>query len=65
MAIELSTAGIKVLYGVEGTANTKPSSFTNIPGPKSIPEINPEPNQLQTTSLNATDFHTYIDGLKD
>lgn len=65
MAIDLSTAGVKILYGIEATADTKPASFTNIVGVKSIPEINPEPSQLQTTSLNETEYHTYIDGLKD
>ena len=36
-AIDLSTAGIKVAYAIEETAGTKPTAFTNIPNPKSIP----------------------------
>ena len=63
--MDLSTAGIQFAYAVETTAGTKPSAFINIPGPKSIPEINPEPSTLETTSLNATTWKTYIMGLKD
>ena len=62
---DLSTAGIQFAYGVEATAGTKPSAFTNIPGVKAIPEMNPEPSTLETTSLNATVWKTYIAGLKD
>lgn len=63
--LDLSTAGMKVAYAIESTAGTKPSTFTNIPKPKSIPDFNPEASALQTTSLNETEFHTYIKGLKD
>lgn len=62
--IDLSTAGMKVAYAIENS-NTKPSAFINIPNPKSIPDLNPEPSTLETTSLNATEWKTYIQGLKD
>jgi len=65
MAIQLSTAGIHVLYGVETIAGTKPTSFTDIPGVKSIPDLNPEPSTYDTTDLNAEEWKTYIQGLKD
>lgn len=64
-AIDLSTAGIKVAYAIEQTAGTKPTAFTNIPNPKSIPDTNPEPSTYDSTSLNATEWKTYIEGLKD
>lgn len=63
--LDLSTAGMKVAYGIETEAGTKPAEFVNIPNPKSIPDFNPETNALQSTSLNATEWHTYISGLKD
>lgn len=63
--LDLSTAGMKVAYAIESTAGTKPSTFTNIPKPKSIPDFNPEASALDTTSLNATEWKTYIKGLKD
>ena len=64
-AIDLSTAGIKVAYAIEETAGTKPTAFTNIPNPKSIPNTNPEPSTYDSTSLNATEWKTYVEGLKD
>lgn len=65
MAIELSTAGIQLLYGTETTADEKPTAFTRILGVKSLPELNPEPETSETTTLDATEWKTYIDGLKD
>lgn len=64
-AIDLSTAGIRVGYAIETTANTKPSAFTNLANPKSIPDMNPEPNALDITSLNDTEWKRYMQGLKD
>ena len=66
MAINLSTAGIKLLYAVEATAGTRPTSgYTRIRGIKSTPSLNPAPDTLETTTLDETEFKTYIDGLKD
>lgn len=66
MAIELSTAGIKVKYAVETTAGTRPTTgYTEIPEIKSIPEFGTDINTLQTTPLSATKNHTYIAGLTD
>lgn len=65
MAIELSTAGILLGYAIETVAGTKPSAFTQIKGAKSLPDMNPEPSTLETTPLEATEWKTYIDGLKD
>lgn len=63
--IDLSTAGIKVGYGIEGTAGQKPSKFIDMPNPKSIPDFNPETATYDVTSLNDTVWKRYIDGLKD
>lgn len=66
MAIELSTAGIKVKYALESSANTRPTSgYTQIPGVKAISEFNPEPAQLEVTDLSDTEWKRYIPGLKD
>ena len=66
MAINLSTAGVKIWYAVEATAGTRPTSeYTRIRGIKSIPSLNPAPDTLETTTLDETKFKTYIDGLKD
>ena len=65
MAIDLSTAGIQLGYAVETTEGTKPTAFTRIKGAKSLPDFNPEPSTLETTTLDAVEWKTYIDGLKD
>ena len=66
MAINLSTAGIKLLYAVETNAGVRPTSgYTRIKGIKSTPSLNPAPDTLETTTLDETEYKTYIDGLKD
>lgn len=66
MAIDLSTAGISVNWAVETSAGTMPTTgFTKLTGIKAIPDINPEPSSLETTTLDATEWKTYIPGLKD
>ena len=65
MGIALSTAGVTFGYGVESTKGTMPTSFTNIPDIKEVPEMNPEPETLETTTLAETEYKTYIEGLKD
>lgn len=66
MAIRLSAAGVTLNYAVETTAGTRPTTgYTKIPEIKSIPELNPEPESLETTTLEETEYKTYIAGLKD
>lgn len=66
MGIALSTAGVTIGYAVEATAGTKPTTgYINIPDIKEVPEMNPEPETLETTTLAETEFKTYIEGLKD
>ena len=68
MAINLSTAGIHLYYAVEKTKNTRPTAkadYKDLLGVKSTPDLNPAPDTLETTTLNETEWKTYIDGLKD
>lgn len=66
MGIALSTAGVTVGYATEATAGTRPTTgYKVIPDIKEIPEMNPEPETLETTTLAATEYKTYIEGLKD
>lgn len=66
MGIALSTAGVTVGYAVEATAGTRPTTgYTIIPDIKEVPEMNPEPETLETTTLAETEYKTYIEGLKD
>ena len=63
--IDLTTIGIRFGYAFETVAGTKPSTFTNIYNPKSIPDLNSEPNTGDITSLNDTEYTRYTALLKD
>lgn len=66
MGIAISTAGVTFGYAVESTKGSRPTTgYTLIPDIKEIPEMNPEPETIETTTLAATEFKTYIEGLKD
>ena len=66
MGVALSTAGVTVGYAIEETAGVKPETgFSVIPDIKEVPEMNPEPETLESTTLAETEFKTYIEGLKD
>ena len=66
MGIAISTAGVTFGYAVEATKGTRPTTgYTIIPDIKEIPEMNPEPETLESTTLSETEFKTYIEGLKD
>lgn len=65
-AIYLSTIGVHLKYAVEATAGTRPTSgYTDLPGVKSIPALSTAPDTIETTTLNETEYKTYIPGLKD
>ena len=64
--IDLSTAGVSVQYAMESSAGTRPTTgYTALTGITAIPDINPEPGSLETTTLDETEWRTYIPGLKD
>lgn len=64
--IAMSTAGVTVNYAVEATAGKRPTTgYIQIPNIKSVPEMNPSPETLETTDLSQTGFKTYVEGLKD
>ena len=66
MGIAISTAGVTLGYAVETTAKTRPTTgYTVIPDIKEVPEMNPEPETLESTTLAETEYKTYIEGLKD
>lgn len=64
--IALSTIGAKFSYVVENVAGTRPvSGYIHIPDISDIPEIDSEPDTIETTTLDNKVYRTYIDGLKD
>lgn len=66
MSERLSTAGMSLMYAVEATAGTRPTAgYTTIPEIKSMPSFNPAPNTIESTTLEETEYMTYVKGLKD
>lgn len=64
--IQLSTAGVRLYFAAETQAGTRPTEgWEEISEIKSVPELNPEPDNLETTTLAETEWKTYIPGLKD
>ena len=62
----LSTAGMTLQYAVETSAGTRPTTgYTKIPEVKSMPSFNPSPNTIDSTTLEETEYMTYVQGLKD
>lgn len=64
MAVDLSTIGIKFLYGVETEAGEKPTKFTQIPGCVAIGGISLSMDTIDTTPLEES-VRRYAEGLKD
>ena len=66
MANPYSTAGMHLYYVVEASAGTRPTTgLTKIPEVKSIPSFNPAPETIDSTTLEETEYRTYVQGLKD
>ena len=66
MSQRFSTASMKLYYATETSAGTMPTTgLIKIPEIKSIPSFNPSPETIQSTTLEETEFHTYVEGLKD
>ena len=62
--ISIISAGAQVGYAVETAAGTMPTSAKMIPDIKEIPDLNPQPEMLETTDLSCTETKTFIPGLK-
>lgn len=68
MATYLSTLGVRLYYAIEETKGTRPTTkakYKELVGVKSIPSMNPAPENLDTTTLNESEYKTSIPGLKD
>lgn len=67
MSIAITSIGAKVSYAFEASKGAgKPTTgYKKLPEIKEIPEMNPTPDTLETTSLDNLEYRTYVDGLKD
>lgn len=63
--IPITSAGAKVGYAVETVANTMPTAAQLIPDIKEIPDLNPQPEMLDTSDLSCLETKTFTPGLKD
>lgn len=65
MAIAITSIGAKVSYAIDTIIGTRPTTgFSVIPGITEIPEMNPTPDMLDTTSLDNLNYTTGVPGLK-
>lgn len=65
MAINLTSIGVKVGWAVEPEVGSMPATYKHIPQITEIPDMDAEPEALETTSLDNEEFRTYTSGLKD
>ena len=66
MSTRYSTAGMYLAYAVETSAGTMPTTgFVKVPEIKSMPSFNSAPEQIESTTLEETEYKTYVEGLKD
>lgn len=66
MSERFSTAGMYLAYAAETTKDTRPTTgYIKIPEVKSIPSFNPAPETIDSTTLEETEYRTYVKGLKD
>ena len=53
MGLAISSIGIQIKYAAETTANTRPTTgYKVIPDIKSLPDFNPEPDTIETTTFS-------------
>lgn len=66
MSERFSAQGMFLAYAPEATAGTRPTTgYIKIPEIKSIPSFNPSPETIESTTLEETEYKTYVKGLKD
>ena len=64
--IALSTAGVAIKYAVETEQDKRPTTgYTRIHDIKEVPDFNPEPETIEATDLEETEYKFYVAGLKD
>ena len=60
--IDLSTAGVTLKYAVETTAGTRPTTgYTKFSGLKSTPSLNPQPEAIDATTLDETEYKVTVE----
>lgn len=68
MSKRFANAGLTLSWAAETTAGTRPtaaSAYTKIPEVKEMPALNVQPNSIDATPLDETEYVLYVEGLKD
>lgn len=62
----LTSIGLVVAVAVETTAGTRPvTNYYKVPGVTDLPDLDFDPDTIETTSYDNLDYKTYLPGLKD
>jgi len=62
----LTSIGLVVAVAVETTAGTKPvTNYYKVPGVTDLPDLDFDPDTIETTSYDNLDYKSYLPGLKD
>lgn len=65
MSQRVTTAGMYLCWAAETTAGERPTAgYTVLPEIKSMPDLNQEPNNIDSTTLLETEYETSEPGLK-
>lgn len=67
MSQRVSTAGMYLCYAVaaSSSASRPTTGYKKVPEIKSMPSFNPAPETIESTTLEETEYKTYVPGLKD
>lgn len=66
MSERFSSAGMYLCWAPEATKGVRPTTnFTRLHEIKSMPSFNPAPETIESTTLDETEYKTYVKGLKD
>ena len=62
----LTSIGLVVAVAVETTAGTRPTTnYYKVPGVTDLPDLDFEPDTIETTSYDNLDYKSYLPGLRD
>lgn len=62
----LTSIGLVVAVAVETTAGTRPvTNYYKVPGVTDLPDLDFDPDTIETTSYDNLDYKSYLPGLKD
>ena len=61
----LTSIGLKVGIAIEATVGTIPTTYFSVPQVTDLPDLDFEPDTIETTSYDNLQYKSYLPGLKD